>query len=1086
VNATRAVERRIVSVLFADLVGFTALSERLDAEDVAAVQDAYFAAVRETVDRHGGLLEKFVGDAAMAVFGAPRVHDDDAERAVRAGLALVAAVERVGASLGLDAGVLRLRVGVNSGEAIYGEATADRGAVTGDTVNVAARLQTAAEPGSVVVGELTALAVAEIVELEPIEPLTLKGKAEPVRAFRAAGVHPERSRDRALGALRAAMVGREDVLAHLAGAIGEQSRLVLVIAPPGVGKTRLLDELAARAANEATVLRCRLRPDLLSPFEPIGQLVRSVATADEIEQRLRAAGLASGRSAVLAEALRALVAPITGSAVHAADDRDRLFAAWTEGLEHLAERKPAVWLVEDVHWASADLLAFVAAAHTSPSAAGRLIVATARPILLESAEAWCAGAATVELPPLPAADARALVHALVGDALPAELVERIAEASGGNPLFVEELLRSWVGAGALTEDDGTWRLGVPAHDAPLPATVQALYAGQLDDLPDVARVAARRASIAGRRFATAAFEPLGIENGDDAVGVLARRGFVNGPLDDPTLGESFVYRHALLRDAGYASLARRERAGLHLSFAEWLAGLDEELLPTLAEVIARHYAAALDSAPSLARDVAGRSREELAGTAAAWFERASAVASGFAAWESAYELSTRAVDLTAAENPLALARRLEQLGVAAADAVGVERAEPVLRDALELWRSVADDPVARRGLASTAVRLGHLLRAQTRFVEAIDLAEAVLAEVGDGDALAYARLLLLRGRSRLDAWDDYERSHADAEQAQAIALAHGDPVLELDALEVVTQVESERGDETDEAWEAIERLARASGRWETAAAAVRVRAGFRCDDEPAAALSLVRGAAELARDHGLVESMGWCDYVRAEANLAAGDWDAALEYGLRAIDVGERWDYHRVVVRSWFALLPIATARGRRDLVQRAFLRFDARRGSEPDSAYARVIATAAHVRFAEAGLETFPLPDVESRLASFRLAHGGPSWLAGVMTLVEAWLRAGDEAAAERALGAMRERLRDGNPSRLALATEAVLRARLELDRGALADAAREAGRVLELTGAPWWRRGAIDVLERAGAASPALRDEGRRIDEALGMASR
>jgi class 3 adenylate cyclase len=222
VDATRAVERRIVSVLFADLVGFTALSERLDAEDVAAVQDAYFAAVRETVDRHGGLLEKFVGDAAMAVFGAPRVHDDDAERAVRAGLALVAAVERVGASLGLDAGVLRLRVGVNSGEAIYGEATADRGAVTGDTVNVAARLQTAADPGSVVVGELTALAVAEIVELEPIEPLTLKGKAEPVRAFRAAGVHPERSRDRALGALRAAMVGREGGLAHPTDTTGQQ------------------------------------------------------------------------------------------------------------------------------------------------------------------------------------------------------------------------------------------------------------------------------------------------------------------------------------------------------------------------------------------------------------------------------------------------------------------------------------------------------------------------------------------------------------------------------------------------------------------------------------------------------------------------------------------------------------------------------------------------------------------------------------------------------------------------------------------------------------------------------------------------
>src|SRR5580765_2787430 len=161
----RVVERRIVTVLFADLVGFTSLSERLDAEDVSLIQDAYFDAVRETIERHGGLLEKFVGDAAMAVFGVPRVRDDDAERAVRAGLALAAAVGRLGAELGLEERSLQLRVGVNSGEVVYGEATAERGPVTGDTVNVAARLQAAAEPGRVLVGELTSFAVAETMEL---------------------------------------------------------------------------------------------------------------------------------------------------------------------------------------------------------------------------------------------------------------------------------------------------------------------------------------------------------------------------------------------------------------------------------------------------------------------------------------------------------------------------------------------------------------------------------------------------------------------------------------------------------------------------------------------------------------------------------------------------------------------------------------------------------------------------------------------------------------------------------------------------------------------------------------------------------
>src|SRR5215208_5326812 len=198
-TAGRAVERRIVTVLFADLVGFTSLSERLDAEDVALVQDAYFDAVRETVARHGGMLEKFVGDAVMAVFGAPRSRDDDPERAVRAGLALVAAVERLGATLALEPGVLRLRVGVNTGETVYGEATAERGPVTGDAVNVAARLQAAADPGTVVVGDLTALSVADAVELAQLEPLELKGKAAAVPVWRVVALYPERSRERALG-----------------------------------------------------------------------------------------------------------------------------------------------------------------------------------------------------------------------------------------------------------------------------------------------------------------------------------------------------------------------------------------------------------------------------------------------------------------------------------------------------------------------------------------------------------------------------------------------------------------------------------------------------------------------------------------------------------------------------------------------------------------------------------------------------------------------------------------------------------------------------------------------------------------------
>ncbi|MBA2255489.1 MAG: adenylate/guanylate cyclase domain-containing protein, partial [Chloroflexi bacterium] len=237
-DAQELVERRIVTVLFADLVGFTTLSEQFDAEDVAAIQDSYFAMVRETIGRYGGRLEKFIGDAAMAVFGVPRSRDDDATRAVRAGLALVHGIQQLGASLGLDEDALRLRVGVNTGEAVIAAAGPDEGRVTGDTVNTAARLQTAAPPGGVLVGETTALAVADVADSEPVAPLELKGKAEPTPAHLVTGFRAEPSREQAMGALRAPTLGRETELARLQAAHRRATQALverwLIVAPPGV------------------------------------------------------------------------------------------------------------------------------------------------------------------------------------------------------------------------------------------------------------------------------------------------------------------------------------------------------------------------------------------------------------------------------------------------------------------------------------------------------------------------------------------------------------------------------------------------------------------------------------------------------------------------------------------------------------------------------------------------------------------------------------------------------------------------------------------------------------------------------------
>ena len=451
-------------------------------------------------------------------------------RACRArGLALISAVERLNASLDLEPETLRLRVGVNTGEAIVGEASADRGPVTGDTVNVAARLQSAAEPGRVVAGEVTALAIAEVAELEPLPPLELKGKEAPFRAVQVRALRAERSRERALGLMRAPTLGRERELEQLTALLGRTTRLTIV-APPGVGKSRLLRELAASAAaSGAVVLTARLRPDLLSPFEPVAQLLDEGGGRDA----LRTALGDSPRATVVADLLATVGKPRVGPAV----EQEQLFAAWLEGLDALVGDAPAVWLVEDVHWASRDLLTFLRTPAARASA-GRAVVTTARPVVLEHESAWVSDGEVVHLEPIQEADARQLVLALVGDALPEALVDAVAERSGGNALFIEELLRMWASADVLAQDGDHWVLTRPAEEVQLPPTVQAIYAGQLDDLPEGARTTVRRAAVAGRRFATAALPVLEVDAPEAALEVLSRRGLVAGPTRDPSLGPS--------------------------------------------------------------------------------------------------------------------------------------------------------------------------------------------------------------------------------------------------------------------------------------------------------------------------------------------------------------------------------------------------------------------------------------------------------------------------------------------------------------------------------------------------------------------
>jgi len=630
-------ERRIVTVLFADLVGFTPLSERLDAEDVGTIQDAYFETVRETIARYDGQIEKFIGDAAMAVFGLGRTRDDDAERAVRAGLVLVNAVETLAGRLGLEPGDLRVRVGVNTGEVVASEAapttagsaasSADgpaallaEGRVTGDAVNTAARLQAAAPPGRVMLGETTALAVAEAIELESIEPVVLKGKATPVRASLAVMVRPVRSRELAMGSLRAPLVGRSRELAELGriaarAAAGGLER-VLLVAPPGVGKSRLSAEfLAGRTGFH--VIRARVHAEATSPFDAITELLSSALDGNSSDRatqlsELNRAGVPAGRAAVVADEVARLIDPRADRPGHPAD-RDALFDAWATMLDATASELPAVWLIEDLHWAQLDLLQFLDVANQHDRPGGRLIVATGRQAVLERItpstdpdrnQDWL----RIELETLTLGGAEDLLTALVGPALPEDLSRRVVAASDGNPLFIEELLRTWANVGLLVReaDSGAWRLAVEPQDAPMPATVQAIYAAQLDDLPPGARTTARRAAVAGRRFSVAALGSLDIADVDASLATLERRALI-GPVEpDPITGPAYAYRHALLRDAGYASLSRAERARLHLRLARWLERSAGDRRLEVAELIGNHFAAALESTPTLARlDISG-------------------------------------------------------------------------------------------------------------------------------------------------------------------------------------------------------------------------------------------------------------------------------------------------------------------------------------------------------------------------------------------------------------------------------------------------------------------------------------------------
>ena len=599
--------RKVVTVVFADVTGSTVLGEQLDPETMRAIMGRYFAMMKAVIERHGGTVEKFIGDAVMAVFGIPVVHEDDALRAVRAAADIGTELAALNAELGASRGLaIQFRTGVNTGEVVAGDPVTGQTLVTGDTVNTAARLEQAAPPGAVFLGGLTWSLVRDAVEVEPVEPIAAKGKALPLVAYRLVAVRPgEAGRRRRLDA---PLVGRERELARLEEAFrhavaDRAAGLVTLLGPAGVGKSRLVAEFVAGLDGEAVVLRGHCLPygDGIT-YWPIGEIVRSAARIDEAD------GSGAAR-----EKLRGLfgdaqdgdlLAARVGSAIGLSSDaapQEEIFWAIRKLLEHLARERTLVVVVEDIHWAEPTLLDLLEYIVDWSREAPILLVCPARPELLDERTGW--GAAkpnrtTVLLESLPADATGRLIASLPGGAaLPGPVVERIQAAAEGNPLYLEELLAMLVDDGLLVEaPDGSWQADTDLAAVRVPASISALLAARLEQLEPAERAVAERGSVVGRVFEAAAVSELADEVLRPAVGrsllALVRKELVRPDRSELSPGDAFRFRHILIRDAAYAALPKSERAELHERFAVWLERTAGERMAEIEEIVAHHLDAA--------------------------------------------------------------------------------------------------------------------------------------------------------------------------------------------------------------------------------------------------------------------------------------------------------------------------------------------------------------------------------------------------------------------------------------------------------------------------------------------------------------
>jgi class 3 adenylate cyclase len=761
-------------VLFADLVGSTALGAEQDPERTRVLLDRFYEAMAEEIELAGGTVEKFVGDAVMAAFGAPAALEDHAERALHAALGMQRRLDE------LFGDRLALRIGVNTGEVVVGRPRDGSSFVTGDVVNVGARLEQAAGPGEILVGERTAAAVRGAFELGDPVTVQAKGKQDGVVAHRLVRAL-SLMRPRGVGGLSTVFVGRDTELERLREAYEQameegRPRLVAIVGDAGVGKTRLVRELWGWLAEQQPqplqrTGRCLSYGHGIA-YWPLAEVLREHFDLREDDgsdvalerlDRFRYLGLTLGLD--VAEGLHPLAA------------RERLHDSWAEFLQELAQERPTVVLVEDVHWAEDDLLDLLDSLVAQVDGP-LLVLATARPELLERRPAWHRWALALEA--LGETTAGELLDGLVGVELPPQLRASIVERAEGNPFFVEELLATLIDRGVLQRQDGGWICAELPEGFEVPDTVQAVLAARIDLLPAAEKAALQAAAVIGRVFWTGPIYEL-VGSAPD-FGVLAERDFVRRRAGSSLSGErEYAIKHALTREVAYASLPKARRAHLHAAFARWLErsgeGNDEH-----APLLAYHYAEAVRREDV---DLAWAGREDeaalLRALALEWAKRAAELAIGRYEIDEGLALLHRAVELE--DDPAKQGRIWYEIGHAAAlkyDGEGfvaaMEKAIELGGPAAEVYAELGYQYVLRAGM--------WLKRPDPTLVDTwVDKA----LELTDEGSKARVKALIARA--------DWPRSDASlATQALELAERHGDVELRYRALHALLFAE----------WEAVD------------------------------------------------------------------------------------------------------------------------------------------------------------------------------------------------------------------------------------------------------------------------------------------